>query len=122
MNGDEMMQDYVITHAMQPLCTSEEYVFYHQMNNRYMLPRYVICDIVKSLRRIWWCNIGFGYSKCIPFNHLKSILLCEFSSFAGTINCIVLSHKKRFQDQLKKKLNGLGTNSFKGTSEYTTST
>ena len=29
MNGDEMMQDYVITHAMQPLCTSEEYVFYH---------------------------------------------------------------------------------------------
>ena len=23
MNGDEMMQDYEITHAMQPLCTSK---------------------------------------------------------------------------------------------------
>ena len=91
-----------------------------------MLPRYVILRyyawVIVILSKVWreirWCNVGFGYaySKYIPFNH------CEFSFFVRTINCIVLSHKKRFQDQLKKKLNGLGTNSFKDTSEYTTST
>ena len=79
-----------------------------------MLPRYVILRyyawVIVILSKVWreirWCNVGFGYaySKYIPFIHLKAILPCEFSFFVRTINCIVLSHKKRFQDQLKKKI------------------